>query len=416
MQEKYGSFLTELCGRSPQERYDFLRSHPLWQKFNEDLMAYYPLVERRYHVKIDPGVLFLSLGDAIRTYELSKGLLFVWIFMKSNFEHRNQLRRDLGDAGGMVYANESKLPRIIKLIRSLDQEGELTRSSRSAAIDKVMSYFEKYEPETVSRRAVEDAWDRWQTSLVPMEGYDSEGELVIDQTAGKAIEQHQEQEEQVEITDLFDFIFQNPGRLIKETVSIPGKDSDKKLTKRVALIRYYLTRELLKALKLKTLTRRERDELLRAGRRETLLAEQGSAAYFRDYMEELHMDARKTRQTAGEDGERFYYRWKCHRALPDEVPVAAGNSDVYDALLPYADQVMQVMEEDYIEVAVEDGPEPLAQLEGVYYNLLHQGFRFADKQYNDASTRFRFSREGDETYREWTQRVKRYVARLRENE
>ena len=27
LQEKYGSFLTELCGRSPQERYDFLRSH-----------------------------------------------------------------------------------------------------------------------------------------------------------------------------------------------------------------------------------------------------------------------------------------------------------------------------------------------------------------------------------------------------
>ena len=53
-------------------------------------------------------------------------------------------------------------------------------------------------------------------------------------------------------------------------------------------------------------------------------------------------------------------------------------------------------------------PENREELYGIYYNLLNEGFRFADSQYNQGHA-FKFTKENDRIYEEWAERAAKFL-------
>ena len=233
-----------------------------------------------------------------------------------------------------------------------------------------------------------------------------EGELALKYYFGEENKERSAYQYELLYSELMEVIRYTAMSPEEEEGRTGGRRWENNRTKRIQCIRYYVTREILKALKLRILTQYER-ELYRQEKDSTY-------QFFQECMEEISIDLRKQPDYVSEGQVRHYYKWKTNQASGGNTPaIPAGNPDVYGKLKPYENKILQCFESDYVETAVREKPKNREALYGIYYNLLNEGFRFADSQYNQGHA-FKFTKENDRIYEEWTERAAKFLFLMEE--
>lgn len=410
-QKKYQEFFDRLRDIEPESRLEAARKDPQWQDIQVEIWE----LEENVKEEERSDRVTVILPEALRTYDSEKGAPFLtWYFQKCKWASKQKAgsRDDIMQLG-MRMRNLEGFRRILKWIRQADHDASL---SGTADLVSRKELFDQYLKEhkikaQISESQFDEAWEAYRTRIVRINDSPEEenGDSMLPGERELALKYYFGEENKERSAYQYELLYAGLMEVIRYTAMSPeeeegktgGKRWENNRTKRIQCIRYYVTREILKALKLRVLTQYER---------ELYMQEKDSAyQFFQECMEEISIDLRKQPDYVSEGQVRHYYKWKTNQAAGKNTPpIPAGNADVYRKLKPYENKILQCFEPDYVETAVREKPENREELYGIYYNLLNEGFRFADSQYNQGHA-FKFTKENDRIYEEWAERAAKFL-------
>ena len=415
-QRRYQEFFDRLKSIEPGLRLEAAGKDPQWQELQVEIWE----LEKNTRMEELSDRMTVVLPEALRTYDSEKGAPFLtWYFQKCKWASKQKAdsRDDIMQLG-MRLRNMEGFKRIVKWIRQADHDASL---SEAADLVSRRELFDQYLKEhkikaQISEPQFDEAWEAYRTRIIRINDSSAEEngdgmlpgerELALKHYFGEENEERGAYQYELLYSELMEVIRHTAMSAEEEEGKTGGKRWENNRAKRIQCIRYYVTREILKALKLRVLTQYERELYMQE--------KDGAYQFFQECMEEISIDLRKQPDYVSEGQVRHYYKWKTNQAAGKDAPsIPAGNADVYRRLMPYENKLLQCFESDYVETAVREKPMNREELYGIYYNLLNEGFRFADSQYNQGHA-FKFTKENDRIYEEWAERAAKFLFRMME--
>lgn len=385
LQQKYLSLLEEIVKLDKAERYRYLRQQPEFESFRDDMLKYCGVsvdgseLERKPHesLKEDYGFSGRKKGsssytvgwlegmeafcEAVRTYNIEKGTFASWMYNGTWHPVRNAWKK-----------NED--PFWIKAgIKEIGEEANALETNQSTKItDNRKEKKLKKQLVPVTRVYIDQVY------IDQEDGPDQLRDLSIDKW-----EKEQENEESK-------IRFREILRLFEPLLILTEQTGRRQMTEvdRKIILRNYLTRELLKELKLVELNKPNMRE-------KKLSASDGSAEKAGLNHSVMSPPYEKLRV-----GNKDYYKW----VSPAGKDYPAGNQEIYELLSEEEDAIMRIFQHEYCQAAIQEGPEDLGRLYGIYFNLLEEGFSFADT-YNPQI----FNKNNFSTFSKWMKDARLFI-------
>lgn len=417
LQEKYRDLLRRLCGYEGKCRYGILRKESCYDQFVEDMLTFcgaWPDIvgdwneTRSADYGMPAGVLgvkkrqkeavcyeegMVALHKAVEAYEIGEekeNLFASWVLTKFQFEVKESRRRHVREGRGGIVLNgyDTRLMnRIVELNQAGCQTGDINEIARMLSLETGKKEKTVLEHIYYNQDTYVESFDGSEDRASGGEG-GTKGETSASDVY-RVCENMEDKEEDDKYRYLwFQWVFGHLNLLLDCTLKGPSKKGDPTKVDQRTVIRYHLTRELLKALKLLDEKEKKSNPDFAGAPLERFMS--GNKYYY------------KWAPPCGQEPVKpVYDEWGRRRLPPAVHHMAAGNRLVYDALADVEEAVMKFLEDDYCEAAVTDRPEASDTLFGLYYNLVRSGFCFDDR-YDEKI----FSETNKRRFKKWQDRVR----------
>ncbi len=398
LQQKYLSLLEKIVKLGKAERYRYLRKQPEFESFRDDMLECCGVsldgseLERKFEkgleVEEDYGISGRKKGspsytvgglegmeafcEAVRTYNIEKGTFASWMYSCSWHLVRNAWKEN-EDPFWIAAKEAAKINEIREEASALatNQNTEITDNRKEKKHKK------PFVP--VTRVYIDDV------GRPNQDGSDEDGsdQNWPDKLKDPSINKWKNEQENEEASIRFFEIL----RLFEPLLILTEQTSRRQMTEvdRKLILRSYLTRELLKELKLVELDTEEKGLAESDGGTVKTGAPHGIR---RSLYEKLRV------------GNKDYYKW----ISPAGKDYPAGNPEIYELLSVEEDAIMRIFQREYCQAAIQEDPEDLGRLYGIYFNLLKEGFSFADS-YNPRI----FNNNNLSTFSKWMNDARRFI-------